>query len=389
MKVDKRNPYHWLLLMQQGLYTLLASCTRYLWPRRGKPVVVLYGHQLSGNLKALYDEWNLTRRQNFECYFLSLDPRYSKDLRKDGIQVLQCCRLGDMLLVGRASAIITDHGLHAMRSFLTLTDIYFIDVWHGIPYKGFTSENFRVQHRYREIWVSSPVLKRIYEEQYGFSPAKVKDLGYARADKLFRDDPPKSDLRKALNIAETGKLVLYAPTWRQDDRRRELFPFGEDHKSFIQALDEVCRINSAILLIRSHLNARINQGEFTNVRYCSMKEFPDTESILQHTDVLICDWSSIAIDYLALSRPAIFLDVDPPFKNGFSLGPEYRYGDIATSMQTLTESLEHALSNPQGFLAGKKDLYLQVTEAAYGTNSGGKAASTQLEHLWQKINQTE
>ncbi len=156
MKVDKRNPYHWLLLMQQGLYTLLASCTRYLWPRRGKPVVVLYGHQLSGNLKALYDEWNLTRRQNFECYFLSLDPRYSKDLRKDGIQVLQCCRLGDMLLVGRASAIITDHGLHAMRSFLTLTDIYFIDVWHGIPYKGFTSENFRVQHRYREIWVSSP-----------------------------------------------------------------------------------------------------------------------------------------------------------------------------------------------------------------------------------------
>ncbi|MBK6511086.1 MAG: CDP-glycerol glycerophosphotransferase family protein [Haliea sp.] len=30
-----------------------------------------------------------------------------------------------------------------------------------------------------------------------------------------------------------------------------------------------------------------------------MKEFPDVEGLLLLIDVLICDWSSIAFDYLA------------------------------------------------------------------------------------------
>lgn len=386
MKINKKKPGHWLLLLQQGLYTLLASCARPFRPRHRRPLVVLYGHQLSGNLKALYDEWDLNRRQDFDCYFLSLDPQYSRSLRGENVQVLQCGRLKDMLLVGRADAIITDHGLHAMRSFLALTDICFIDVWHGIPYKGFTPDDFRVQHRYREIWVSSPELKRIYEEQYGFNPDKVIDLGYARVDKLFRGVPPASNIRKSLDITETDKLVLYAPTWQQDDSGRELFPFEENQESFIQALDEICRINTATLVIRSHLNARVSQKRFSHVRYCAMKDFPDAEAVLQETDVLICDWSSIAFDFLALARPTIFLDVEPPFKNGFSLGPQYRYGDIANSMQTLAESLNNALSDADEFLANREEQYSKVTDEVYGEHTDGKTAYRQLERLSQLIN---
>jgi CDP-glycerol glycerophosphotransferase (TagB/SpsB family) len=61
-------------------------------------------------------------------------------------------------------------------------------------------------------------------------------------------------------------------------------------------------------VIRSHLNARIREREFDNVLYCPMKTFPDTAGLLQETDLLACDWSSIAFDYLALHRPAIFVD---------------------------------------------------------------------------------
>lgn len=234
MKIDKSNPRHWLIIFRQGLFTLLGVCARYLSTKPRKPVVVLYGHQLSGNLKALYKEWQRSYTGEFDCYFLSLDPQYGLALRREGFEVLRCSSLTNMLLVGRSSAIITDHGLHAMSPLISLTNIVFIDVWHGIPFKGFVPDDFRVQHRYDEVWVSSMLLKQIYIDEYGFCPSKVHDIGYARADKLFRGDRPSGVFRKQFGVPANHKIALYAPTWQQDDNGHELFPFGETQHSFIQ-----------------------------------------------------------------------------------------------------------------------------------------------------------
>jgi CDP-glycerol glycerophosphotransferase (TagB/SpsB family) len=381
MKIDKREPRHWLLLAQQGLYTLIAIFAKYVSPRPKKPIVVLYGHQLSGNLKALYDEWLRTRTANFDCYFLSLDPEYSQTLSMQGVPVLQCSRLLDMLLVGRCSAIITDHGLHAMSPLISFTNIIFIDVWHGIPFKGFTPDDFRVQHRYDEVWTSSPLLKQIYGEKFNFPPEIVHNLGYARADKLFLGLAATSSYRQTASIPADKKIVLYAPTWQQDDKGHELFPFNETQDTFIQSLSDICNTHSAILVVRSHLNASISKKTFKNVQYCSMENFPDTEGLLQETDILICDWSSISFDYLALNRPTVFLDVPPPWKNGFSLGKEYRFGKVADDMTSLRAILDHTLNDPQAYAAERGSTHAAITWEVYGGNTDGKAASRQLDRL--------
>jgi CDP-glycerol glycerophosphotransferase len=381
MKIDKRKPSHWFLLLRQGLYTLVAIGARYMTGKPGKPLVVLYGHQLSGNLKALYDEWRRAGSRGFEVFFLSLDPDYGRMLATQGVQVLRCGRLRDMLAAGRCSAMITDHGLHAMQPFIALTDIIFIDVWHGIPFKGFIPEDFRVQQRYDEVWVSSPLLKEIYQDKFGFNPGIVHDLGYARADPLFRGDPPDPTFRARAGIPAENRIVLYAPTWKQDDQGRELFPFNESQESFTRRLSEACARQGATLVIRSHLNARIGQRTFDNVSYCPMSTFPDAEGLLLQADILICDWSSIAFDYLALNRPTIFLDVEPPFKNGFSLGPEYRFGKIAGDMTALEEMLESSLENPDGYAEEQGKVHQEVSRLVYGANQDGLAASRQLDRL--------
>ena len=381
MKIDKRNPQHWLLLLRQGIYSLIAIAARYVSRRPRKPVVVLYGHQLSGNLKALYHAWELGYRDKFDCYFLSLDPEYWQALQEQGIPVLRCAKLSDMLLVGRCDVLITDHGLHAMRPFVALTSIRLVDVWHGIPFKGFIPDDFRVQRRYDEVWVSSPLLKQVYQDKFGFPPEIVHNLGYARSDKLFRRETPDPGLREQLSIPANHRIVLYAPTWQQDDKGRELFPFGESQDEFLQRLSDACREHTAILLIRSHLNARIGARSIDNVRYCSMKDFPDSEGLLLHTDILICDWSSIAFDFLALERPAIFLDVEPPFNNGFTLGPEYRYGGIARDSAALGALLEDALANPREFVQARAGNYKKSLADAYGAGTDGRAAERQ----WQRL----
>ena len=385
MKIDKRNPRHWLLLVQQGVYTLIAIIARKFSPRRERPLVILYGHQLSGNLKALYDQWTQDRPDEFDCYFLSLDPQYAAMLRRDGVRVLRCSHLRDMLLVGRADAIISDHGLHAMKPFVRGSDILFIDVWHGIPFKGFIPEDFRLQQQYDEIWVSSPLLKDIYRRQFGFSADRVFAMGYARADKLFRGESPSNSYRRRASIPDSRKLVLYAPTWQQDHKGHELFPFGESQDSFISVLSRVCSEHSATLVIRSHLNASISEQAYDNVQYCSMKQFPDTEGILQETDVLLCDWSSIAFDFLALNRPAIFLNVPVPYENGLSLGPEYRYGEVVNDMPSLARELTNILLDPQGYHARRGDIHRDITARVYGEHADGQAARRQVQRLVDMI----
>jgi CDP-glycerol glycerophosphotransferase (TagB/SpsB family) len=231
------------------------------------------------------------------------------------------------------------------------------------------------------VWVSSPLLKEIYQSKFGFRPEIVHNLGYARTDKLFLRQLPDIQFREQAYIPAGHRVVLYAPTWQQDDKGRELFPFGESQESFIQYLSEVCHQYMATLVIRSHLNASISAKTFDNVRYCSMREFPDTENLLQHTDILICDWSSIAFDFLALDRPTIFLDVVPPFKQGFSLGKEYRFGEIAADMLSLCMLLQHILCDPAAYAVDHGEIHWEITRKIYGNNTDGNAASRQLDRV--------
>lgn len=381
MKIDKKNPHHWLLLLQQGAYTLVALLFRPFTRKPMKPVVVLYGHQFAGNLKALYTAWSKSHVDDLDVFFLSLDPDHARQLRVAGIRVLQCNRLMDMLALSRAAALISDHGLHLMTPLLRLTDIRFIDVWHGIPFKGFTPRDFRLQHRYHEVWVSSPLLKTLYQDKFGFPADIVHSLGYARTDKLFLRQAPDTDFRQLAAIPETQRIVLYAPTWQQDHSGREMFPFGTNHGAFVHRLGEICGKHGALLVIRSHLNAAVSGRTDDNIRYCSMSDFPDTESLLQHTDILLCDWSSIAFDFLALDRPVIFLDVEPPFRNGFSLGREYRYGKVATDMDMLCSTLDSTLASPECYASEQGHVHREIQSAVYGENTDGKSAARQLTRL--------
>jgi CDP-glycerol glycerophosphotransferase len=116
-----------------------------------------------------------------------------------------------------------------------------------------------------------------------------------------------------------------------------------------------------------------------------MKTFPDTEGLLQETDVLICDWSSIAFDYLALNRPAIFVDVKSPYRNGFSLGPEYRYGDVVQDMASLRQQLAAMLDDPADYHARRGPIHADITAQVYGSHTDGQAARVQLKRLAKMI----
>lgn len=384
MKIDRRRPSHWLILAIAGCVAVCARMLRALGVRPcAPPLVLLYGHKLNGNLLALYRYLKAHPAPPFRVVVLTLDPAYHRTLRAEGIDCALAIVPSSIALLTRASAIVTDHGLHSLQLMVGARGLRLFDVWHGIPFKGFDGDDFRLQHRYDEVWVSSPAIRQLYVERFGFDPQRVVATGYGRTDVLIhRDAEAEQRMRSALGLRDGDRCVLFAPTWRQDDAKRDIYPFGQHEEVFLGALAAVCERHNAVLLVRKHLNSGgAADAGHASVRMVPSADFPDAESILAISDVLILDWSSIAFDFLVLDRPAIFLDVPPPFAKGFSLGPQYRFGDVVPDMATLLETVDWRLGSPAAYGEARRAEHNRVRAEVYGELADGKASARYVDRL--------
>jgi CDP-glycerol glycerophosphotransferase len=386
MKIDVRNARHWAYLSLTATWALVAIAVRPFRARaRRRRLVLLYGHKLGGNLLALYRRL-ASGEDGFEVAFVTMDPEYHRALSGSGVSSVLATSPRAVRALSAAGAIVTDHGLHALLPLLFLSDIRFFDAWHAIPFKGFDANDFRVQHRYDETWVASPLLAGIYRDQYGFEPSRIVVTGYARTDRLVHAEGEDPDaIRRRLGLpADAGKLVLFAPTWKQDSSDRSLFPFGIPRDEFCRALSDAAVRLGATVILRTHLNSGhdgLGGADFPRLMNLPFSEWPDTEELLLVTDVLVCDWSSIAFDYLLLDRPAIFLDVPPPFRKGFTLGPEYRFGDIVAGMDGLIRAIERHVPAPGGYRADFGALARGIRDSVYGEYADGGATNRCVERL--------
>jgi CDP-glycerol glycerophosphotransferase len=384
MKIDKRNPAHWLLLAGFWLQAALGVALRALRRSRGR-VVVLYGHKLNGNLLALYRYLQADPASGWRPVFLSMDRGYLDELRAQGVDCCWASGPGCMHLLANANALASDHGLHALgpwRAIYRKLGLRYFDVWHGIPFKGFDADDFRLQHGYDETWVASGLCRDLYVERYGFDPAGVRVTGYARTDRLVAPREDVDALREAFGIPAGRKAILFAPTWAQDERGRSIYPFACGEAEFLGALSAFAGAHDATILLRSHINTVAGPGSaHPQVIALPGSRYPDAEAILLASDVLVCDWSSIAFDFLLLERPTVFLDVPPPFRKGFSLGPEYRFGRIVRDLQGLLDALATCVDDPAAYWRAHAQAHQRIRDQVYGDKADGHAAARCIARL--------
>lgn len=381
MKIDKSSPRHWLWLSLFTLNVLLVWLARLLFPGGPRDAVVLYGHKFNGNLRALHEQARV-QPGSPALYFLTMDPVYGRQLRDEGLPVLVGTCLADMRVLRRARALVSDHGLHTLSWWLGRSDLTFVDVWHGIPFKGFDADDFRVQHRYDEVWVASPLLRDLYVGRFGFPPSIVQATGYARTDRLVRDVPSAASARERLGLPADRRMILFAPTWQQDDRDRAIYPFGMDEADFLARMGAFCAENDAVCVVRRHLNTREAEGaRHPHVLFRPYEQYPDAEGELLAADVLVCDWSSIAFDFLLLDRPTLFLDVPAPFAKGFSLDANWRFGEIIPDAAAMFSALQVPLQEPARYWQQQGETHRRVRAALYGDCADGRAAERCLQRL--------
>ncbi|MFB8387121.1 CDP-glycerol glycerophosphotransferase family protein [Microbacterium sp. NPDC055910] len=184
-----------------------------------------------------------------------------------------------------------------------------LQTWHGTPLKrlalhrpGFDPRRMaavvKESRRWNVLLAQNPYAARVLGKAYAFLRRPIWVEGYPRNDVLTTGDGAAT--RRDLGIGADEKVVLYAPTWRDD--REEIVDFI-DPAALAVALD-------AVVLVRGHSRTLAPGSDAVGPRVVDVTGFPDTSLLLLCADALVTDYSSIMFDYTVTGKPLFFLVPD-------------------------------------------------------------------------------
>ncbi|NYE19952.1 CDP-glycerol glycerophosphotransferase family protein [Microbacterium immunditiarum] len=184
-----------------------------------------------------------------------------------------------------------------------------LQTWHGTPLKrlalhrpGFDPRRaaavIRESRRWDVLLAQNPYAERILRKAYAFLRRPVWVEGYPRNDVLVNGDGTAT--RRALGIGDDERVLLYAPTWRDD--RAEIVDFVDPA--------ELAAATDSVVLVRGHSRTLQPGRDAEGPRVIDVTRFPDTSQLLLVADALITDYSSVMFDYSVTGKPMFFLVPD-------------------------------------------------------------------------------
>ena len=206
----------------------------------------------------------------------------------------------------------------------------YVQCWHGTPLKKLRCD---INVTGGVLNTKEEVIKRnnldVKKIDYFISPSKyatskfisafnLKELnkekiiiekGYPRNDKLINyNNNDIEKIKKDLNIPTDKKVILYAPTFRDDEHTSGV---GYTYKLNIDFDLLQKELKDYIILFRAHYFIA-NSFEFDKYKdfIYDVSKYDDINDLYIISDLLITDYSSVFFDYAILERPIIFYMYD-------------------------------------------------------------------------------
>jgi CDP-glycerol glycerophosphotransferase (TagB/SpsB family) len=210
----------------------------------------------------------------------------------------------------RASARVLVVNDWLRKRFAARPDQTVLQTWHGTPLKRIALDRPGTRllaavatHREKSRWdimlAQNQFSADTFRSAYAFT-GPIWQEGYPRDDILLTGDP--AQIRARLGITPGTRVVLYAPTWR-DDR-----PGKVDHldaASFAQQLGE-----GYVTLIRGHSRTMQPGTDVVADRVIDVTGYPDISELYLVADALITDYSSVMFDFTVTGKPLFFFVPD-------------------------------------------------------------------------------
>ncbi|MFF9686048.1 CDP-glycerol glycerophosphotransferase family protein [Streptomyces sp. NPDC014623] len=214
---------------------------------------------------------------------------------------------------------------------------------------------------------STPVLRRAF----GYT-GEVIECGYPRNDLLYAADRAKvaDAVRRSLGVPDGKRVILYAPTWRED-RPKQGGRYGLDLQLDLDQARKALG-DGHVLLVRRHylVGGSVPENDFVR----DVSRHPDAAELMLISDVLVTDYSSLMFDFAQTGRPMLFHTYDLEHYRdtlrGFCFDFENRApGPLITDPAAVVE----ALRDPESATAGHREAYAAFRESFCDLDDGTAA----------------
>lgn len=279
------------------------------------------GKQYSCNPRAIYEYMDM----HFPEYQLiwSVDPRSVSQFKKREIPFVKRFSIPWLFRLARAEYWVTNSRMPVWLPKPNHTT--YLQTWHGTPLKklafdletiymaGTNTDDYKKSfytesRNWDYLIAANQYSSDIFRTAFKFSESMLV-TGYPRNDYLVNNKLDKSDMIRKLNLPKDKKIILYAPTWRDDQYHsagRYKLELELDFKKLKDELGE-----EYIVLLRTHylVSENIDLSNLEEFVY-DYSSYEDIRDLYIIADVLITDYSSVFFDFLNLGRPVIFFVYD-------------------------------------------------------------------------------
>lgn len=272
-----------------------------------------------------------------------------------------------------------------------------VSTWHGTPLKKlgldignvYTMNPF-IKHSYVNVskqwdYLISPnrYTTNILKSCFGYQK-EIFESGYPRNDILYNaDEEMVNRIKSSLNIPEDKKVILYAPTWRDD----EFIDAGLIKFQLKLELDKLKEAFSDeyIILIRTHYFIA-DKLDLSGVEdfAIDVSKYNDIAELYLISDLLITDYSSVFFDFANLKRPILYYTYDlDKYENvlrGFYIDIRK---EVPGPLLETTDEVIDAIRNIDQLKEEYKEKYDQFYER-FCSIDDGNASKRIVEKVWKK-----
>lgn len=242
----------------------------------------------------------------------------------------------------------------------------YVQCWHGTPLKRLRYDikvNGSSLNSVEEIRYRNDIDAKRFD--YFISPSKfctekftsafnlvnlgkeniIIEKGYPRNDRLFsftNDDV--EDIKNKLGLPKDKKIILYAPTFRDNQHTSGVgytYNLGIDFDTLMDKIND-----EYVILFRTHyfVANSIDLSKYEGFIY-DVSRYDDINDLYIISDLLITDYSSVFFDYANLKRPMLFYMYDlDDYKNNlrdFYISLEELPGPIVEKEEDLLNEINN------------------------------------------------
>lgn len=349
--------------------------------REATVYVVNDGRLYADSVRAIYEE-RLRRGDDSEHLWVVKDGAF---VPPGGATVIRAGSREHHEALARSRHIITNSFLPVW--FRAREDQVVVQTWHGTPAKLIGGDQPHMKRDPRPpIWhrqvaevrgwdlllSQSPWATPVLRKAFGYK-GEILESGLPRNDVLNSPDRDAltAAVRERLGLAEGKRVVLYAPTWRDYDRKNAMVKLdlakarealGADHE----------------ILVRAHpMQAAPAVPDIAR----DVTTYPDIADLLLVADVLVTDYSSVMFDFAATGKPIVLYGYDLAkysSKRGLYIDlPEQAPGPLLSTSADVVD----ALRSIDEVAAAHADRY-DAFRATFAPRDDGKATARVVDHLF-------